>query len=64
MTKYNIYKLKYSIADKKSIYVIAKEINLNDNLMESEEKIDEDSEKDYYRISMASGKTYVIGKDK
>ena len=34
MTKYNIYKLKYSIADKKSIYVIAKEMELNDNLIE------------------------------
>lgn len=64
MTKYNIYKLKYSIADKKSIYVIAKEIELNDNLIESEEKVDESSDLDYYRISMASGKTYVIGKNK
>lgn len=64
MTKYNIYKLKYSIADKKSIYVIVKEMELNDDFIESIEKVDEDSDLNYYRISMVSGTTYVIGKNK
>lgn len=64
MTRYNIYKLKYSIADKKSIYVIVKEMELNDDFIESIEKVDEDSDLNYYRISMVSGTTYVIGKNK
>lgn len=64
MTKYNIYKLQYSTTAGKSIYVVAKEIEINDDLIESQEKVAEDSELDYYRISMTSGKTYIIGKNK
>ena len=64
MTKYNIYKLQYSTTVGKSVYIVAKEIEINDNLIESQEKVAEDSELDYYRISMTSGKTYIIGKNK
>jgi len=64
MTKYNIYKLTYSIEDNKSVYTLSKEIEINDEFIESQEKVDEDSELDYYRINMVSGKTYVIGKNK
>ena len=63
MTKYNIYKLTYSLTDNKSVYTLAKEIEINDDLIESQEKVAEDSDLKYYRICMASGKTYVIGKN-
>lgn len=62
MTKYKIYKLKYSIIDNKNKYVEIKEIEINDNNIEAQELLEEESGKKYYRISMTSGKTYIIGK--
>ena len=62
MTKYKIYKLKYSIVDNKNKYVEIKEIEINDNNIETQELLEEESGKKYYRISMTSGKTYIIGK--
>ena len=62
MTKYKIYKLKYSIIDNKNKYVEIKEIEINDNNIETQELLEEESGKKYYRISMTSGKTYIIGK--
>ena len=50
MTKYNIYKLTYSLTDNKSVYTLAKEIEINDDLIESQEKVAEDSDLKYYRI--------------
>ena len=62
MTKYKIYKLKYSIIDNKNKYVEIKEIEINDSNIETQELLEEESGKKYYRISMTSGKTYIIGK--
>ena len=62
MTKYKIYKLKYSIIDNKNKYVEIKEIEINDNNIEAQELLEEETRKKYYRISMTSGKTYIIGK--
>ena len=64
MTKYKIYKLKYSIVDNKNKYVEIKEIEINDNNIETQELLEEESGKKYYRISMTSGKTYIKKKKK
>ena len=37
-------------------------IEINDNNIEAQELLEEESGKKYYRISMTSGKTYIIGK--
>lgn len=62
MTKYNTYKLEYSLTEGKSVYVFVKEIEINDNNIETQEKLAEESSVTYYRIAMTSGKTYIIGK--
>ena len=50
MTKYKIYKLKYSIIDNKNKYVEIKEIEINDNNIEEQELLEAESGKQYYRI--------------
>lgn len=62
MTKYDTYKLKYSLTEGKNVYVFVKEIEINDNNIETQEKLAEESGVTYYRIAMTSGKTYIIGK--
>ena len=52
----------FFIGKYKNKYVEIKEIEINDSNIETQELLEEESGKKYYRISMTSGKTYIIGK--
>jgi hypothetical protein len=58
MTEYNVYKLNYSAAEDKDEYVFVKKLEINEANIETREKI---KDTEYYRISLTSGKTYIVG---
>ena len=62
MQKVNVYKLKHSVLDNSNTYSFYKELEINEDNIETLDKLDTIDGITYYRCVMTSGKSYIIRK--